>query len=133
VELRASRWVGYLLYLLVAREDGMGDYNCIDVIRGAPSDSCRRSTILNFIHPAARPRESASVHFEPPEPPDLQSRRRRRSSGKRRFPRQKARDQEIMGLSQRKNVAKLFRTRRAQDKATPIAEFAEAHVRIGTR
>jgi hypothetical protein len=55
VELRASRWVGYLLYLLVAREDGMSDYNCIDVIREARATvvaAAQSST--SFIPPLGR-------------------------------------------------------------------------------
>jgi type IV secretory pathway TraG/TraD family ATPase VirD4 len=55
VELRASRWVGYLLYLLVAREDGMSDYNCIDVIREARATviAAAQST-TSFIPPLGR-------------------------------------------------------------------------------
>jgi type IV secretory pathway TraG/TraD family ATPase VirD4 len=55
VELRASRWVGCLLYLLVAREDGMSDYNCIDVIREARATviAAAQST-TSFIPPLGR-------------------------------------------------------------------------------
>ena len=97
----------------------------------SPRDGCRRSTILNVIHPAPRPRKSPRLHIESPQSADLQSRRRGRRIRKRRFPRQEARDQEVMGLSQRENVPKLFRTGRAQNKTTPAAKFAETQVRIG--
>ena len=48
----------------------------------------RRRTILHFIHPAPRSRKSPRLHPQSPQPPHLQSRRRRRRPRKRRLPRQ---------------------------------------------
>jgi len=37
-----------------------------------------------------------------------------------------------VGLSQRKNIAKVFRAGRTQDQAVPIAKFAKTPMRFGS-
>jgi len=127
VELRASRWVGYLLYLLVAREDGMSDYNCIDVIREARATviAAAQST-TSFIPPLGR--EKARVFTL-----NLRNRLIFKAAdeegaaesadflGKKRV------IKKSWGLPQRKNVAQLFRARRAQNQTARSAKSTQTH------
>ena len=61
-------------YVNTASEDGMSDYNCIDVIREAQAAvvaAAQSST--SFVPPLGR--EKARLHSQSPQPHDLQSRR----------------------------------------------------------
>ena len=100
----------------------MSDYNSVDVIREANADRRRRGqSSTSFIPPLGR-EKAKGLNIESPQSNHFQSRRRRRRSGKRRLPRQKTGDQKIMGLPQRKNVAKLFRAGR-KDKTALLRNF----------
>ena len=103
-------WADEAQRFMTASEEGMSDYNCIDVIREAQGDGRRRSTIVHVVHSAARTREGEGSYAEHAESADLQSGGRRRGSRERGFPREKEGHQKVVGILRRALIAELLRT-----------------------
>ena len=118
-------WADEAQRFVTASEDGMSDYNCIDVIREAQATvvaAAQSST--SFIPPLGR--DKARVFTL-----NLRNRLIFKAADEEGavesadFLGKKARDQEIVGLLQRQNVAQLFRAGRAQDQAARPANLAK--------
>ena len=119
-------WADEAQRFVTASEDGMSDYNCIDVIREAQATvvAAAQSSTSSFRRSAARKRASSPsicAIASSSKPPTKKGQR------KRRLPRQEEDHQKIMGLLRRKEVEQLQRARRAQNQAARAAQFPETH------
>ena len=120
-------WADEAQRFVTASEDGMSDYNCIDVIREAQATVVAAAqSSSSFIPPLGR--EKARVFTL-----NLRNRIIFKAAdeegavesadflGKKRV------IKKSWGYTGRQHVAQLFRARRAQDQAAPLAQSAEAH------
>ena len=111
-------WADEAQRFVSASEEGMSDYNCIDVIREAQSTIVAAAqSITSFIPP-----QSA-------QSPNRPCCRRGRRTRKRRLPRKEARHQKVMGLLRRQDVAQLQRGRGTQTEASHPPRPAQTHRR----
>ena len=83
-------WADEAQRFMTSNEDGMSDYNSIDVIREANAAVVAAAQSSTSFLPALGKEKAKGARAQSPQPHHLQSRRRGRCAGKRRLPRQES-------------------------------------------